>query len=233
MIHPVACEQIYIVLAEDDGLLSSFIEEIIRGEPDLRLVQSVRTGPECLNVLDEETPDVLLLDVNLPGLSGFEVLDRLGERTDQIRVLVLSASEDTETQMEAARLGARGFLPKSQARRVLTRVIRDVAAGSTCFQPEVSSRLISEHQQLIRKRREQDRPMNQLSDRERQVLELVAQGMTNSQIAAELFMSVHTVKLHVANILRKFNLPNRTEAAVFAVREGLAPGARDLRSRSS
>jgi two-component system, NarL family, response regulator DegU len=212
---------ISVMIAEDDPLLQSFLKELLSLEDGIEVIGTVTNGHDCLKALEQRAPDVVLLDVHLPGLSGLKVLQALGERGNSPNVLVLSGVEDEETQVESARLGARGFLPKSQSRSILGQAIRTVASGETWFSRRVSDLLIREHQKLVRKVRDQEKPVNVLSDREQEVLVCVARGMTNSQIAGELFMSIHTVKLHIQNILRKLDLPNRTEAAVFAVREGL------------
>jgi DNA-binding NarL/FixJ family response regulator len=164
---------------------------------------------------------VVLLDLRLPGLSGQRVLTQLLEMENSPSVLVLSGDDDENTQVDIARCGARGFLPKRDAVNVLARAIRTVSKGEMWFSQKVSSRIFQEHHELVRRVRNQERPLNQLTEREKEVLARVARGLTNRQIAAELFMSIHTVKLHIQNILRKLGLPNRTEAAVYAVREGL------------
>lgn len=210
-----------ILIAEDDPLLQSFLKELLSLEADLEVLGTVANGSDCVDAIERLKPQVLLLDIHLPGLSGMKILSALHERENAPYVLVLSGAEDEETQLEAARLGARGFLPKSQSRAILGQAIHTIAEGGTWYSRRVSDLLIREHQRLVRKVRDQERPVNVLSDREREVLVCVARGMTNSQIAGELFMSIHTVKLHIQNILRKLDLPNRTEAAVFAVREGL------------
>lgn len=223
---------ISILIAEDDPLLQSFLGEALGIEEDLAVVGMVANGRDCLEAVERLRPDVLLLDLHLPGFSGQKVLQALMAQEQAPRVLVLTGDEGEDTQLEVAQSGAQGFLPKSQARSVLLAGIRSVAGGGLWFSREISNRLIAEHQRLVRQVREQQRPLHQLTEREQEVLVRVARGMTNSQIAADLYMSIHTVKLHIQNILRKLNLPNRTEAAVFAVREGLldrldddAPGA--------
>lgn len=216
---------ISILIAEDDPLLQSFLREVLAGEDDLQVIGAVSNGRECLETLTRLKPDVMLLDVHLPGMSGIKVLEAMGEAQSPVNVLVLSGDEDERTQVDAARAGAKGFLGKSQARTIIAQAIRAVAAGGTWYSRRVSDLLISDHQRLVRRVRDQERPLNQLSDREQEVLICVARGLTNGQIVEQLFMSIHTVKLHIQNILRKLDLPNRTEAAVYAVREGLLDAA--------
>ncbi len=210
-----------VVIAEDDALLRNLLTTLLAQEEGLEVVGSAASGAECLDTVRQLRPRVLLLDLHLPGMSGLKVMEALEPGGEGPLTLVLSGSEDEETQLQAARSGARGFLPKSQAATVLARAIRSVAEGEVWFSRRVSERIFQEYHQLARRTREQDKPLNQLSEREREVLICVARGMTNSQIAADLYMSVHTVKVHIQSILRKLNLPNRVEAAVYAVREGL------------
>lgn len=211
-----------VVIAEDDALLRNLLTTLLAQEEGLEVVGSAASGAECLETVRQLRPRVLLLDLHLPGMSGLKVMEALEPgASDGPLTLVLSGSEDEETQLQAARCGARGFLPKSQAASVLAQAIRSVAEGQVWFTRRVSERIFQEYHQLARRTREQDKPLNQLSEREREVLVCVARGMTNSQIAADLYMSVHTVKVHIQNILRKLHLPNRVEAAVYAVREGL------------
>src|SRR5262249_13048402 len=146
-------------------------------------------------------------------------------------VLVLSGHESEETQLEAARQGARGFLCKSQASTSLQHAIQAVAAGELWLPANILKHMLGEYPALVRRMRAQSRPINQLTDREREVLLRVARGLTNQQIAGELYMSVSTVKAHIRNIFKRFNLPGRTEAAVFAVREGLLEQAENLERR--
>jgi DNA-binding NarL/FixJ family response regulator len=213
-----------VLIAEDDPLLRTLLMDILSREQDLEIVGGVPDGNEVLEAVREKEPDLLLLDLHLAGLSGIKVLEALGALAQRPAVLVVSGDEGEHTQLDAARLGARGFLPKSQAVTLLGKAIRTVAGGQLWFSRQITECIFNEYHQLARKVRDEARPLNQLTEREREVLRCVARGLTNNQIARELFMSVHTVKLHIQNILRKLDLPNRTEAAVFAVREGLMEG---------
>lgn len=218
---PSPSPEITLLIAEDDALLRGFLKRALAEEPDFRVLGMVDNGAEVVAQVERLKPQVLLLDVQLPGLSGLQVMRRLIDHPDAPATLILSGSEDEDTQLEAARSGARGFLCKSQAINCLGEVVRKIAGGETWFSPRVLGRVLSDYPRAIRRLREQEAPLNQLSEREREVLIRVARGQTNQQIAGELFMSVSTVKVHLRNIFSKLNLPNRTEAAVFAVREGL------------
>jgi DNA-binding NarL/FixJ family response regulator len=213
--------EVSILIAEDDPLLRHFLLEVLADREGIRVVGTAGTGREALRAASELTPQVMLLDLGLPEMSGLEVLDGLSEMRDPPQVLVLSGDESEETQLAAARRGARGFLGKTQARGTLAEVIRTVAAGEVWLPPQVVGRLLADYSTLVRRTQEQQRPINRLTEKEREVLVRVAQGMTNQQIAQDLFMSLATVKLHNRNLFRKLDLANRAEAAAFAVREGL------------
>jgi DNA-binding NarL/FixJ family response regulator len=210
-----------ILIAEDDPLLRTLVERVLAGEEDLQVIGAAANGEEALEMIERLRPNVLLLDLIMPRLPGLAVLEHLAQMEERPAVLVLSTEEDEETQLEAVRNGARGFLPKAQAAANLAKAVRAVAVGDVWYSRRLSHLIFSEFPNRARRQREQERPANQLTERECEVLRRVAQGMTNSQIARDLHMSVSTVKTHVQNIFQKFDLPNRTEAAVFAVRQGL------------
>ena len=212
---------ITIVIAEDDVLLRNLMVEVLGRHPDFEIVRAVGSGQEALDSVAELEPAVLLLDLNLPDLTGFQVLEGLVERGNGPRALVLSGDEAEDTQVKAASYGAVGFVPKSQAVSHLPSAIRATARGEAWFSRQLSARVFGAYSKLLHRVRQQERPLNQLSEREKEVLIQVARGLTNQQIAESLFMSISTVKTHIQNIFQKLDLPNRTEAAVFAVREGL------------
>jgi DNA-binding NarL/FixJ family response regulator len=175
--------------------------------------------------MEQEQPDLITLDLNLAGDSAMDLLAKVMGQVNPPKVLVLSANDGEETQIEVGRLGAQGFLPKSQAISDLTTAIKAVARGDAWFSRRVLTRLLREHQELYQRVQQDNGPLSALSNREREVLIAAARGLTNSQIASELFLSAHTVKLHMKNLMRKLNLSSRTEAAVLAVREGLLDDA--------
>jgi two-component system, NarL family, response regulator NreC len=226
-------EEIAILIAEDDALLRNFLLAKLSGEERFMVVGSVGNGREALEAASRLQPNVLLLDLTLPDISGMKVLETLAACEPAPAVLVLSGSETEETQLEAARHGAKGFLCKSQASVSLVEAIRTVAAGELWLPRRIVSHLLGEYPAVLRRVRDRERPLNQLTEREREVLLRVAQGRTNQQIARELYMSVSTVKAHIRSIFRRFDLPSRTEAAVFAVREGLLEQAEQEAKRNA
>lgn len=218
---PPGGREITVLIAEDDGLLRHFLVTALAEQEGVRVVGTARTGREAVDAVAAFKPDVLLLDLGLPELPGLAVLDQLSVLPDPPAVLVLSGEETAETQMDTARHGAKGFLYKSEAGATLPGAIQAVAAGGIWFPPQVMACILNDYPTLARRKHDQERPINQLTDREREVLVKMAQGQTNQQIASDLYLSVPTVKLHVRNIFRKLHLTNRAGAAAFAVREGL------------
>jgi DNA-binding NarL/FixJ family response regulator len=214
-------ELITVVIAEDDPLLGHFLEERLAGEAGLQVVESVGSGRAALGAARRLCPRVLLLDLGLPDLSGLEVLARLGEESAAPAALVLTGDEAEETELEAVQRGARGFLGKSQAGPALTKAIRAVAAGETWLPPRLVQRIVDDYPKLVLQLRERMSPVQQLTEKEREVLARIGRGMMNQEIAAELCLSVSSIKLYSRSIIRKLGLPNRAGAAAFAAREGL------------
>jgi two-component system, NarL family, response regulator DegU len=218
-------ENIRILITEDDPMLRSFLEEVIAREQDMEVVGAFGDGREALDKTLELQPDILILDLYLDvyksGMNGLEVLRELAERSATTRVLVLTVDGSEEMVLNAFRAGAKGFLPKLAAKEHLAKAIRAVAADETWIDRRTTSRLVEELEYLTRKAAEVERPDAALSEREKEVLACIGRGLTNAQIAKELFLSERTVKVHVSHILHKLSLPNRTGAALFARRFGL------------
>jgi DNA-binding NarL/FixJ family response regulator len=214
-----------ILIAEDDPLLRSLLEEVIEREPDMEVVGSVADGQEAVAQTVSLAPDILILDVYLDvfksGMNGLEVLRQLAERGAKTPVLVLTVDASEEMILQSFRAGAKGFLPKLQAKQYLAKAIRVVTAGETWVDRRTTSRLVEELEFLSRKAAEAERPDTALSEREKEVLACLGRGLTNAQIGDELFLSERTVKVHVSSILRKLGLPNRTSAALAAQGMGL------------
>src|SRR5439155_27155192 len=164
-------------------------------------------------------PDFNLLDDRLPMLNGYTSLERIIAEIPEARVLVMAGLAGDEQALRAFRLGAKGFVPKRGGLAVLPRAIHAILEGEAWIERRLSCRLVDELARLAR--RAEDRPEEALSIREREVLGLVGRGLTNAEIARHLFLSPYTVKIHVSNILRKLDVPNRAEAAILAHRRGL------------
>jgi DNA-binding NarL/FixJ family response regulator len=210
-----------VLVVDDDELLGSLLKTWVEREADVQVVGVATSGEEAIAQVRELRPDVLLLDVNMPEMSGLQVLNRLSQSGEMPPALVLSITDDEQTMLAAFRAGARGYLSKRGAKECLIDAIRAVAGGEAWLDRRLTTRIIQELQECSRHNALQERPEASLTDRECTVLEHIGQGLTNQQIAEKLFLSRHTVKLHVSNILHKLGLLNRVEAALFAQRTGL------------
>jgi DNA-binding NarL/FixJ family response regulator len=208
-----------VLLVDDHDLFRRGLRTLLEGE-GIDVVGEAETGDDALAKLGVLAPDVVVMDLNMPGISGAEATARMVMTAPSTRVLVLSASDQDADVMEAIMAGACGYLLKDSSITELIAGIRATANGESRISPAIASKVL----QRIRDARPAARegPIAQLSDREMQVLKLVANGNDNGQIAAELHISPKTVKNHISNILMKLQIENRIQAAVFAVRSGIA-----------
>jgi DNA-binding NarL/FixJ family response regulator len=214
-----------VLLADDERLVRAGFRMILKAESDIEVVGEAADGLEAIERARELGPDVVLMDIRMPTLDGLEATRRiLGGPDRRPRVIVLTTFDRDEYVYEALRAGASGFLLKDAPEDRLVAAIRVAADGGSMFAPSATRRLIEEFVQ--RARREAPPELEDLTPRELEVLGLVARGLSNEEIAAKLVVSDHTVKTHVAHILRKLNLRDRTQAVVLAYEAGIVePGA--------
>lgn len=209
-----------VLLADDHTLVRAGVRRILEGHEDFEVVGEVADGEAALAALNQTPTDVLVLDLSMPGRDGFDVLREARRRWPRLRVIVLTMHTNSEYIARAVREGAYGYLLKDSAVQDLVTAIRAVRAGKEYFSPPVQ-------QELARMLREQSGPprgVELLTDREREVLRLVAQGLATKEIAARLFISTRTVETHRANLMRKLDLHSVAKLTQFAIREGLVEG---------
>jgi DNA-binding NarL/FixJ family response regulator len=215
---------IRVLLADDQRLVRSGFRMILRADPEVEVVGEAGNGEEAVELADELRPDVVLMDVRMPEVDGIEATRRiLAGPEPRPRVLVLTTFDLDEYVFAALRAGASGFLLKDAPEEQLTAAIRIAAEGGSMFAPSVTRRLIE------RFAAEGEAPappaLDELTARELEVLRMLARGLSNSEIAAELVVSEHTVKTHVARVLAKLDLRDRVQAVVLAYECGLVrPG---------
>jgi DNA-binding NarL/FixJ family response regulator len=215
---------IRVLLADDQGLVRAGFRMILRAEPDIEVVGEAGDGEEAVARARATSPDVVLMDIRMPGVDGVEATRRIAQ-TGGPRVLVLTTFDLDEYVYEALRAGASGFLLKDVPEEQLVAAIRVVAAGGSLFAPTVTRRLIEEFARRVRTP-QPPAALGELTPRELEVLGLVARGLSNAEIAAALVVSEHTTKTHVASVLSKLGLRNRVQAVVLAYETGLVrPGA--------
>jgi DNA-binding NarL/FixJ family response regulator len=211
---------IRVLLADDQTLVRDGFRSIVEQEADMTVVGEASNGKEAVDRARELQPDVVLMDIRMPLLDGLEATRLLLARPTSSRVLVLTTFDRDEYVYEALRAGASGFLLKDIRRGQLTEAIRTVAAGESMLSPAITTRLIQDY---LRTPGGADRAtqLDVLSAREREVVTLVARGLSNAEIAGSLFLSPTTVKTHIARILAKLDLRDRVQIAVLAYESGL------------
>ena len=211
-------ERIRILIADDHAVVRHGLRALIATEPDLELVGEAADGVEAVELTAQLRPDVILMDMAMPRKTGLEAIYDIKRDDPQARVLVLTSFAEDDHIFPAIKAGATGYLLKDAAPRELLQAIRDVERGEVSLHPTIARKLVGEL------KRPPDLPPaeEQLTEREVQVLGLVARGLSNQEIADQLVIGERTVRTHVSNILGKLHLANRTQAALYAQREGLA-----------
>lgn len=209
---------INVLIADDHAVLRHGLRLILQRASDLHVVGEAADGLEALAQAIALRPDVVLMDLDMPGLTGIEATQRIRAACPATRVLILTVSERKADFIGAVRAGARGYLLKSAESQQVLEAIRQVAAGEAVLPPKLAARLLDE---LAEPPPTAAAPAEELSERELDVLHLLVKGQGNKEIAAALNISENTVKTHVRSILAKLGVRSRTEAAAYAVRDGL------------
>jgi two-component system NarL family response regulator len=210
-----------VLIVDDHALFRRGLQLVLGVESDLEIVGEASDGFEAVDAAAALLPDVVLMDVRMPGLGGIEATRRIRNAQPNIKIVMLTVSEDEEDLFAAIRAGASGYLLKELSIEEVAGTVRAVARGQAVVSPTMAAKLLNEFNVLSRRVAEQHGDAPRLTERELEVLRLVAKGMSNKEIAAELVIAENTVKNHVRNILEKLELRTRTEAAMFAVREKL------------
>jgi DNA-binding NarL/FixJ family response regulator len=224
---------IRVLLADDERLVRAGFRMILKAEASLEVIGEAADGLEAVKAVEELRPDVVLMDIRMPKLDGLEATRRILARPEpQPRVVVLTTFDLDAYVYEALRAGASGYLLKDAPEDQLVAAIRIAADGGAMFSPSVTRRLIEEFSRRVSP--EPPPGLAELTRREREVLRLLARGLSNQEIAAELVVSEHTAKTHVAHILSKLGLRDRIQAVVLAYESGLVqPGEPERRTPAS
>ncbi|MDH6227620.1 response regulator transcription factor [Streptomyces sp. MJP52] len=209
-------DPVKVLLVDDHQVVRRGLRTFLEVQDDIEVVGEAGNGEEGVARAEELRPDVVLLDIRMPGSDGIEALRRLRALGNPARVLVVTSFTERRTVVPALRAGAAGYLYKDVDPDALAAAIRSVHAGQTVLQPEVAEALLSQEQGAGEGR------SATLTEREREVLDLIADGRSNREIARSLFLSEKTVKTHVSNILMKLDVADRTQAALWAVRHDLS-----------
>ena len=205
-------EPIRVLVADDHAIVREGLISALRLEGDIDVVGQASNGREAIDKAVELEPDVIIMDISMPGCGGLEATSVLAHQLPQAKVLILTVSDREEDVFKAVRFGARGYLLKSTSIDDIMAAVRQVAEGQAILSPYIAGKLLEEF------RREQSAP---LSPRETEVLTLVGKGLTNCQIAEQLVVTPGTVKTYLQRILEKLHLENRSEAMAYALKQGL------------
>jgi DNA-binding NarL/FixJ family response regulator len=219
--------EIRLVLADDHAVVRSGTRELLEQEPDLKIVGEASNGEEAVRLAQELHPDVLVMDVRMPKMSGVEATRRIKAEASDVKVLVLTAHDDDEYVFALLQAGANGYLLKTAEIEELVRAIRMVAAGQPALAPEVTGKVVAQFtsgKSLPEALSGSQHDYDGLTERELSILELVGQGLSNKQIGKQLFISDRTVQAHLSNIFSKLGVNSRTEAVMHAVRKGWITG---------
>jgi len=215
-------EKLRVLIVDDHALFRRGLQMVLRQESDIDVVGEAADGHEAVEKAQELMPDVVLMDVRMPGQSGIKATEEIKDNLPHAKVLMLTISDEEADLYDAIKAGASGYLLKEISIDEVAEAVRSVWAGQSRISPSMASKLLTEFAAMSKRANErQQLPAPRLTDREMEVLKLVAQGMNNRDIAKELFISENTVKNHIRNILEKLHLHSRMEAVVYAVREKL------------
>ncbi|WP_444898385.1 response regulator [Microbulbifer sp. VAAC004] len=219
-----------VMVVDDQALVRCGFALILNNEPDIEVVAEAGTGIEAVEAARAHQPDIILMDIRMPEMDGLEATARILETSDTTcRVIILTTFDPDEYVFRALRAGASGFVLKDIPPEALVQAVRTVAEGGAMLAPGITQRLISQFAQKLGAGRNLSERLERLTTREREVLEAIAAGKSNAEIAEALFIGPATVKTHVSSLLSKLGLRDRAQAVVFAYECGLATvGERDV-----
>ena len=214
---------IRILIVDDHALFREGVHAILKAVPDIEIVDEAGTGQDALNLASELKPDVILMDIQMPDLNGVEATRHILEKQPGIGIIIVTMLEDDDSLFSAMRAGARGYVLKGADKAEMLKSIRAVAGGEALFGPAIAARLLSFfHNNPSQPISEQTPTLfPELTDREREILDYIARGDTNAEIAEQFSLSLKTVRNHVSNIFNKLQVTNRAQAAIRARNAGL------------
>jgi len=211
---------IRLLLADDHAVVRSGLRLLLEAQPDMAIVGEAENGADAIRRAGELAPDVVLMDIEMPGMNGIEATRRIKAQSPATAVLALTMYEDDQYFFEMLRAGASGYVPKRAAPDELVSAIRAAGRGEVFLYPSLAGRLVRDYLQRG-PAGEGDAPNDELTPREQEVLTLIAEGYSNNEIADRLVISAKTVDRHRENIMRKLNLHNRVDLVKYALRKGL------------
>jgi NarL family two-component system response regulator LiaR len=217
-------QSIRVLIVDDHAVVRQGLRTFLESEEDIVVVGEASDGEEAVRRARDLAPDVVVMDLVMPGMDGIIATQKIGEVSPGSRVLALTSFSEDDKVFPAKRAGAKGYMLKDVPAEDLGRAIRSLARGEFLLHGEIANRVLDEFRSSSR---EEAPSLDRLTPRELDVLTLIARGRSNKQIAHDLTISIKTVKTHVGNILSKLHMMDRTQAALYAVRQGLVPGEED------
>jgi len=211
--------KIKVLVVDDHAVVREGVKMVLETDPELRVVGEAASGEEAIDLVRQLEPDVVVMDIGMPGLSGFEATRRIRESRPDVNVLALTVHDSEAYVFQMLQAGAVGYVLKRAEAPEVIRAVKAAHRGEALLHPSVAKLLIQDY--LTRAERGEEVTYDQVSDREREILKLIAEGLTNKEIAEKLFLSVKTVQAHRANLMRKLGLHDRVELVKYALRKGI------------
>lgn len=212
--------KIRVLIADDHCMVRQGLKQILELESDIVVVAQASNGREAVELSKEYKPEVILMDINMPVLNGLQAIKELKQEKVDSKIVVLTIHEDREYLFKTLQTGAQGYVLKDAEPSMLIEAIRNVARGETFIQPNMTTQLVKEFNRVTLNEKDKNDESN-LTSREVEVLDLIAEGMINKEIAQKLYISEKTVKNHVSSIFKKLNVSDRTQAAIYAFKNNL------------
>ncbi|MCX7842954.1 MAG: response regulator transcription factor [Clostridia bacterium] len=213
-------DKIKVLIADDHSMVRQGLKQILELEPDITVIAQASNGDESIRLARELKPDVILMDINMPGTNGIQAIKELKQDKHPYKIIVLTIHQDREYLFKTLQMGSEGYVLKDAEPIVLIEAIRSVHRGQSYIQPNMTGELIKEFNRVTLNEKDKNED-NNLTVRELEVLELIAEGMINKEIAKQLYISEKTVKNHVSNIFKKLNVSDRTQAAIYAFKHNM------------
>jgi DNA-binding NarL/FixJ family response regulator len=213
-------DKIRVLIADDHAMVRQGLKQILELENDIVVIAQAPNGEEAIKLARNCRPDVILMDINMPGMNGLQAIKEMKADNIDSRVIVLTIHEDREYLFKTLQMGAEGYVLKDADPDVLIEAIRNVNSGQSYIQANMTKELVKEFNRVTLNEKGKSEE-NSLTARELEVLELIAEGMINKEIAKSLYISEKTVKNHVSNIFRKLNVSDRTQAAIYAFKHNM------------
>jgi len=209
-----------ILLVDDHVLFRKGVAALLATRPDIQVVGEASDGLEAITAAQETIPDVILMDINMPRCNGLEAARRIKSEMPHVKIVMLTVSEEDAQLFEAIKSGAQGYLLKNLEPYQLYNLLESISRGEAPLSGVMAAKILREFVQPSQNLTQELKPIEKLTNREVEILQLIAEGKSNREIAADLVISENTVKIHLRNILEKLHLENRIQAAVYAVRQG-------------